>query len=228
MEVSSGSASLLTLPALSALIENTPLEELAPGDHLFRPDEVCVNLPVVVMGIARVYVRNEHNRQVTLYQLRPGAICPLSLSTLLQNSLYPAGAIAETRVQLRYLPGEKLKPLIQQSREASSALLDTIAGSLYEAIRTARSLMFAPLDMRLAQLLRNRFATAPDEVIHLTHEQLANELGTTRVVVSRLLKRLEHSRCIQLRRREIVLTDPEALENIIAPARKPAARAGAL
>jgi CRP/FNR family transcriptional regulator len=228
MALSSDRVSLLSLPALAPLMDKALRVEHAPGDSLFSPGEPCVHLPVLLSGVAKVYVSNDGNRRVTLYRLRPQAICPISLSALLQNSPYPAGAVAEGHLQVRYLPGDQLKSLIRESQETFSALLESFAGCVYESVRTARHLMFAPLDVRLAQMLRNRFTAAPDQAIALSHEELANEIGTSRVVVSRLLKRLEHANCIRLRRREIALNDPAVLDDIIEAARQPARRAGVL
>jgi CRP-like cAMP-binding protein len=172
MDLRSDSVSLLTLPALSSLIDDTPLVEHAPGDHLFRPDALCMSLPVVVSGTARIYARNAGNRQITLYRLRAGALCPLSLSTLLQHRRYPAGAIAETHLQVHYLPGEQLTPLIWRSRETFDAVLGDLADCLSGSLGTARQLMSMSslLDIRLAQLLRARLAKVADETIPLTRK----------------------------------------------------------
>ncbi|MGB5538448.1 MAG: hypothetical protein WBN08_21380, partial [Thiogranum sp.] len=81
---------------------------------------------------------------VTLYRLKPGDICPISLSTLLQHSTYPATATAETTVQIRYLSGEKLQATISSTPEIFSAFLKALTACLYDSGCTTRQLMSDP------------------------------------------------------------------------------------
>lgn len=220
-----GNARLLELPALAGLIASTAAIEYEPGEAVYKFGAPCTTFPLVVSGNARVYTSSDSGRRVTLYRLKPGEVCPISLSTLLQHNTYPATAIAETALQVRYLEGEKFITAITQTPELFSVFLDTFSGCLYNSVCTARQLMFDPLDVRLAHLLYEQFADSPDRAINLTHEDIANELGTTRVVASRMLKKLEHANCIHLRRKKIALNDANALKKLANNARQSSGRA---
>lgn len=120
----------------------------------------------------------------------------------------------ETSLKIRYLEGETFIAAVRQSPALASIFLDAFAGCLYDSVCTARQLMFDPLDVRLAHLLSEQFNQAPDQTINFTHEDIANELGTTRVVASRMLKKLEHADCIHLCRRKIALKDANTLKTL--------------
>ena len=206
--------SLLSLPAIAELIENTPVTVYAAGDVLFKGNAPCTGLPVIKTGNARVYASSQTGRQVTLYRLHAGGVCPISLSALLKNSTYPATAVAETPMEVHCLPGEILKTTITGRPEIFSIFLNTFADCLYESVCTANRLMFEPLDVRLARLLHDKLADNPEQSINFTHEDIARELGTTRVVVSRLLKKLEHAKCIHMQRRKISLHNGNSLKKL--------------
>ena len=126
-----------------------------------------------------------------------------------------AAATAETTLRVRYLAGEKFDIVLGQLPEISSVFLDAFVGCLYDLLCTTRQVMFDPLDIRLAHLLDEQFSNSPDQSINFTHEDIAHELGTTRVVASRMLKKLEHANCIRLCRRKITLNDAEALKKLV-------------
>ncbi len=176
MENNAANVSLLEMPALAGLIASMPVVERAAGEALFQSGEPCTNLPLVVSGNALIYATDQAGRQVTLYRLHPGDICPISLSALLQHSTYPAAASAETPVQLRYLPGEKLKTAFSSTPEIFSALLATFADCLFDSMCTARQLMLDPLDVRPAQLLNEQFRNGPDQAINSSLEGITHSV----------------------------------------------------
>ncbi|TCK18210.1 CRP/FNR family transcriptional regulator [Thiogranum longum] len=205
---------LLSLPPVVKLIENTPVSGYDTGDMLFNSGEPCAGLPVIISGNARIYASSEAGRQVTLYRLKAGEMCPISLSAVLKNSVYPATAIAESPMEVHFVSGDALKTTLIETPEIFGAFLHTFADCLYESVCTANKLMFEPLDVRLAGLLHEKLADNPEQSINFTHEDIAKELGTTRVVVSRLLKKLEHADCIRMQRRKITLQDANSLRKL--------------
>ena len=146
MKSNNNNVSLLETPELAALIASTPIVERAAGKPLFHSGEPCTSLPIIISGSVRIHARDSAGRQVTLYRLKRGDVCPISLSALLQHGNYPATATAETAVQVCYLSGEKMEAAINSTPEIFSIFLDTFAGGLYDSVRTARQLMFFTLD----------------------------------------------------------------------------------
>jgi CRP-like cAMP-binding protein len=135
--------SLLNMPELAELIASTRLVERAAGETLFQSGELCTTLPLLISGDARIYATDKNGQQVTLYYLKPGAVCPISLSILLQNSTYPASAIADTATLIRYLPGEAFTAALNSRPEIFRMLLDTFASGLNDSARIARQLLMS-------------------------------------------------------------------------------------
>ncbi len=129
---------LLASPALAGWIETLPLEECAPGATLFEPGEPCTRLPLLTSGRAMVYGHDETGRRVDLYRLHPGEICPMSLAALLQQQNYVAGAHAETRVRLRYLPGDTFRSRIAQDPASFAIFLETFSDCLQDVTSAVR------------------------------------------------------------------------------------------
>lgn len=123
---------LLASPALAALVESIQPVELEAGAALFDLGEACTRLPLLATGGAAVYASDKEGRPALLYRLGPGEICPVSLSALMQQGLYPAWARAGTRVQVRYLPGEAFRTLIARDPETFGIFLNTFADSLQD------------------------------------------------------------------------------------------------
>lgn len=123
---------LLALPALAALVDSIPPVELEAGAALFELGEPCTRLPLLTMGGVAVYASDKEGRPAILYRLGPGEICPVSLSALMQQGLYPAWARTETRVRVRYLPGEVFRTLIVRDPETFGIFLNAFADSLQD------------------------------------------------------------------------------------------------
>ena len=146
MKSNNNNVSLLETPELAALIASTPIVECAAGETLFHSGEPCTSLPIIISGNARIHARDNAGHPVTLYRLKCGDVCPISLSALLQHSNNPATATAESAVQVCYLSAEKMKAAINSTPEIFGVFLDTFAGGLYDSVRTARQLMFFTLE----------------------------------------------------------------------------------
>jgi CRP/FNR family transcriptional regulator len=203
-------------PSLHGLVEETPCFSFTAGHRIFRAGEPCRDLAILGSGTARVYVSGGRDRQVILYHLEPDDLCPVSLASLLSGGAYPADAIAETDVKIRYLQARTVKVLLQAHPELHAQCLAFLAASYCSSIGQTRDLLFDPLDIRLARLLSEQFKRSADNAIRLTHDDVASELGTTRVVASRMLKKLEQNDCIELHRRKISLKHSHALQKLLS------------
>lgn len=140
MDNNARNVSLLEIPALAELLASSPVVECTCGETLFRIGKSCASLPVIESGHARVYTSSTAGEQTTLYQLKAGAVCPVSLSSLLQHGSYPATAVATRDVKVRYLSGEKLQATISSSPEIFRIFLDAFIDCLYDSVCTAHLL----------------------------------------------------------------------------------------
>ncbi|VAW73387.1 hypothetical protein MNBD_GAMMA15-677 [hydrothermal vent metagenome] len=168
MDNNARNVSLLEMPALTELVTSTPVVERMAGETLFRAGDPCLSLPVIESGHARVYASSTAGQQTTLYQLEAGAVCPVSLSSLLQHGAYPVTAVANMDVKIRYISGEKLLAIVSCSPEIFRVFLDTFVDCLSDSVSATHQLMPDLLNKDSVNLLFGQPAETPDHSANLT------------------------------------------------------------
>ena len=181
------------------------------GTPLMRHGDPCEAFILMSRGTARVFQSGEGGREIALFRVRAGDLCVLTLSDLIASRPYSANAIAEEDVEIVVIPAEQFRSALARSEAFRTFVLSSIAGRLCEIMGLVEQVAFQRLDLRLACLLGQLFGQRNTDLLEVTHQDLANELGTTREVVSRLLKEFENTGCIRLRRGEIQLLSSETL-----------------
>lgn len=187
---------------------------MPPGTIVFRRGDACRNFLLVTRGTVRVYESSESGREIALYRTCAGDICILTLSNLLAGADYAAEARTENEVGAVLIPMPLFQNAMARSEAFRNFIMATLARRLSDVMRVVEQVTFQRLDLRLACLLGQLFERNKSKAISMTHEELARELGTTRVVVSRLLKEFERMGCIRLHRSQIELLSPEALARV--------------
>jgi CRP/FNR family transcriptional regulator len=176
------------------------------GTLLFDTGHACQALPLVISGSIRVLKRAESGREISLYRVRQGELCIVTVSCLLGADAYPATGVAETEVTAIALPRPLFLRLTEHHPPFRQAVFHLFAERLSGLMQLVEEVTFRKLDQRLAGLLAAR---AP--VILGSHQQLADELGSVREIVSRLLKQFEDQGWLKLARERVEVLDPEAL-----------------
>jgi len=165
-------------------------------------------------GSIRIYRQAADGREVTLCHVTPGDLCPLSLHALFHGGVYAAKAQTETRLLGIAVPSQEMLALVDRNPKIRHLLLKHLTGRLHELVELAGASVLDRLELRLACLLGQRFGQSQGKSVNITHQELANDLGCTREVVSRLLKGFEHLGCIRLHRGQIELLSQEALARL--------------
>jgi CRP/FNR family transcriptional regulator len=199
---------LAQLPAerLRALATAAPLQQVPAGTVLFEPGTRCEGFPLVVDGSVRVSASSEGGREIVLYRVTPGEGCILSGGCLLGHDSYRARGVAETDVTLARIPPALFQELLVRSEAFRRFVFDMYGTRLAEVMELLEEVAFRKLDTRLARLLVQR-----GPVIEATHQALADELGSVRVFVSRLLRSFEERGWVRLERERVTVTDPRSL-----------------
>ena len=179
---------------------------------LMKANQQCWNFILLLEGVIRIYLMAEDGREATLYRIHPGDICLMSLNSLLNNKPFKASAQCDTEVKALVLSADDFYRAMEVSDNFRNLVLKSLTGSVGELTDTFYNTIFQRLDMRLACLLGRLFERALSDTIHVTHQSLAQELGTTREVISRLLKQFEQQNCISLARGRISLNNKTNLE----------------
>ncbi|TNF35352.1 MAG: Crp/Fnr family transcriptional regulator [Gammaproteobacteria bacterium] len=186
--------------------------EVNPRTVLFSGSTPCDNFMLILRGIIRIYQTAEDGREMTLYRVEAGDLCILSLNSMLQNRAFNAIAETETDVAALVMTADDFKAAINGSETFRNYVLSTLTERLAETMYLLQGAAFNHLNMRLACMLGSLFERNKGNMLKITHQDLAHELGTTREVVSRILKEFERQNCIRLSRGYIELASAEGLE----------------
>jgi CRP/FNR family transcriptional regulator len=183
-----------------------------PADTVaFRQGDRCANYLLVLEGSIKVLARSETGREIVLYRVQRGGSCVLTTSCLLSQSRYPAEGITETHVRALAIPADTFHQGLAESEAFRQFVFDAYAQRLAEVICLVQEISFGQLNRRLARYLLQH---ASEDVVVITHQGLATELGSAREVISRQLKDFEQRGWIEQQRGQIRLSHPEGLESI--------------
>ena len=196
------------LPAarLDELLAAAPVRRVPAGSVLFEPNMPCEGFPLVLEGSVRVTKSSPGGREIVLYRVSPGEGCILSGGCLLGQNDYAARGLAESDVTLLKISPAQFQDLILQVPAFRRFVFDMYGARLAEVMELIEEVAFRKLDTRLARLLVQR-----GPVLNATHQNLADELGSVRVFVSRLLRSFEERGWVTLERERVSVIDPKSL-----------------
>jgi CRP/FNR family transcriptional regulator len=209
-----------TFPALAGASRAT-LEHIAEtgiprrvpaGTVMFSPHAPCAGFPLVLAGSVRVLQRYPNGRELQLYRVKPGESCLLSGSCLLAQTDYSASGIAESEVELLVIPPAEFDALVATDEVFRRHVFALFSDRLAGLMQVVEAIAYQKLDQRLAALLVNRDAESGE--IHATHQALADELGSVREIVTRLLRGFEDRGWVDLGRERIRVIDRQALAGL--------------
>jgi CRP/FNR family transcriptional regulator len=191
-------------------IEREAVALKAPaGRQLFMEGAPCTHFPLLVEGVIRAVKCGPDGNEILLYRLHPGESCVITVVALLGGTTYPAMATAETDLVFFGVPREAFLRLILQSTPFRTFVFGFLSERMAHLMALIDDVAFRRLDQRLAARLLTL-----GEPITLTHQKLAEELGTTRECVSRTLSALQESGMVRLGRRRIEILDRGALTRL--------------
>ena len=168
------------------------------GQELFRVADACTALPLIIGGRVRVRRPLPTGRALPLYTLGPGELCVLSVSCLLADFPYPAEGKAEGETVAATLPKALFRALVDEDAVFRNEVFGAFATRFSLLMALIEEMSMMRLDERLADLLISR-----GPVVHATHQALADELGTAREVVSRILEHFEADGLVRLGRGQV-------------------------
>lgn len=200
----------LNADQLAALLRPEAILQLPENTELFAEHQPCGGFPLVLEGSIRVIKQAANGRELMLYRVEPGGSCIISSSCLLGKTQYNARGVTETAVQLLVLPVPLFSSLIIQKPAFRDFVFHLFSERIANLMELVEEVAFARLDQRLAKQLLCR----PDNLLNVTHQQLANELGSVREIVSRLLKGFASQGLVSLSREQITILDRKKLTQL--------------
>lgn len=198
--------------AVDEIVRTAAPRQVTAGAILFEAASPCTGFPMLIEGSVRVVKSAPSGREVQLYRVTPGDSCLLSSSCLLGGAPYAATGIAETAVTLLALPPALFHRLLAEHQPFRDYVFGLFSERLADLMALVEAVTFYKLDQRLAALLLGK-----GELVRTTHQGLADELGSVREMVSRLLSNFQDRGWVELGREQIRITDPAALRRLAQP-----------
>lgn len=169
---------------------------------VFRDGDECTKFLFVISGSVRVQKLSESGRQVTLYRVAEGGMCILTTSCLLGNLKYNAEGVTEVDTVALTLSSIQFRELMHQSESFREAVFRSMASRMSSLILKIDEIAFGQINQRIAATLQR---LARNGVVEKTHQEIADEIGSAREVVSRHLKEFEKKGLIEIQRQHIRL-----------------------
>ncbi|NNE86545.1 MAG: Crp/Fnr family transcriptional regulator [Silicimonas sp.] len=186
--------------------------KLPKGAQIFGPGKPAENLLLLISGTVRVQQLSEAGHEIVLYRVHAGESCVLTTACLLAFEDYSAEGIAETDAEAILIPRDDFDELMSISKEFRAFVFESYSKRITDLFLVIEEIAFKRMDIRVAQKLLE--LKDDHSVLHLTHQQLAVELGTAREVISRQLKEFERRGWLGLGRGVIEIHDAEAIARL--------------
>ncbi|WP_345948882.1 Crp/Fnr family transcriptional regulator [Mucilaginibacter sp. PAMB04274] len=187
---------------------NSQLKTLPAETVMMQSNSYIRSIPVVLSGSMRVMREDEDGREILLYYIKPGESCIMSFLAGIHEDTSKVKLVVEEDSEVLMLPIAKASEWIKVYPEWADFIFKLYHKRFEELLDVINAVAFQKLDDRIVTLLKRKASVYGSNEFSITHQQLAEELGTTREVVSRLLKQMEKQELITLSRNKITLNIP--------------------
>lgn len=187
------------------IIADGEIKQMKEGDVIMDYGKPVRFMPIIISGTLRVMRKDENGNEIILYYLGSNESCAMAYTCCMEARKSEIKAIAEDNVELIAIPHNKLDEWLIKYPSWKSYIFNSFTQRFNELLKSLESVAFHKLDERLINYLRTKSKITGKTAIQLSHNQIAEELGTSRVVISRLLKQLENDHKLVLYRNEIKL-----------------------
>lgn len=201
-------------PVWQRISTNAVPVSIPAGQIVFQPNDPCQYFMFILDGSVKIYRAGENGRELVLYRVERGELCVLSLTNIMEGSHYNAEGMTETPVRGVRITVDEFDQAMAGSAGFRRFIITTLTHRICVLMKLAHELAFSQLDIRILQALCALARHQRTNTLSITHEQLAREVGSTREVVSRLLKQMEHKGYLRLARGQINVTVPENLMEV--------------
>lgn len=178
-------------------------KEVPAGHKLMEIGDYIKGMPLLISGVIKILREDADGDELLLYYLEQGDTCSMTMSCCMGQTKSEIRAIAETDAKLIMIPIRKMEEWTAKYRSWRNFVFESYNSRLNEMLQTIDSIAFLNMDERLVNYLREKARVNHDAIIRNTHQEIAYDLHSSRVVISRLLKKLEQMGKIELHRNYI-------------------------
>ena len=186
--------------------------QIGRGTHIHDSSADCLGLVVVRSGQLRAYILSEDGREITISRLTQYDVSLLSASCVMPDMQFNVMIEAEKDTEFWSIPACLFKNLVDESLAVSNFSRNLLSGNFSELMWLMEQIMWKSFDKRLAAFLLEESRLEETRQLKITHEKIANHMGTAREVVTRMLRYFQSEGMVKLTRGTIEITDEEALE----------------
>lgn len=202
-------------PVQQKLLSSTSMKRsVKAGTILHNGSLDCLGLLLLRSGQLRAYISSDEGREITIYRLFERDICLFSASCMMQSIQFDIVIEAEKDTEFWLIPSDKYKQVMNESAPLANYTNEIMASRFSEVMWLIEQIMWKSFDKRLAAFLLEESALEQTDILRITHEKIANHLGTAREVVSRMLKYFQSEGMIQLSRGTITILQTEELQQL--------------
>jgi CRP/FNR family transcriptional regulator len=188
---------------INEIVQVGTFKEVPEGSKLMDIGDYIRGMPLLISGAIKVLREDSDGDELLLYYLEKGDTCSMTMTCCLGDTKSEIRAIAETDAKLIMIPIRKMEEWMAKYKSWRSFVMESYHGRLNELLSTLDHIAFDKMDERLVAYLKEKSRINKDDTIYNTHQEIAYELHTSRVVVSMLLKKLEQMGKIELHRNHI-------------------------
>ena len=193
----------LTNKEQNYLKDNSKYIEVAKDSILFYQGDICKDILLLEEGIVQLYISGSLDERISLYEIKKGEQCIINTSSTLSHTKAIATAESKTFIKGWLVPQKVLRELMISSIAYQEYIFSLFSLKFSALTTLIEDIKFKRLDERVLDFLKSKDKT----IVETTHEEIANKLSTSRVVISRVLKDLENQKYIKLHRKRIELLD---------------------
>ena len=193
------------------ILDNLVFREIEKGTVIHNGSADCTGLLLVQSGQLRAYILSDEGREITIYRLFDRDICLFSASCMLRSAQFDITIEAEKDTGLWVIPAEVYRSIMEQSAPLSNYTNEVMAARFSEVMWLVEQVMWKSMDKRVAAFLVEEAAIEKTDRLSITHETIANHLGTHREVVTRMLRYLQGEGMVRLSRGTVELLNEKKL-----------------
>ena len=191
-------------PNLLQEIEKVGIQKTIPAETTLIESGTYIRaVPLVIEGSVKIIRIDEEGNELLLYFLHPGETCAMALSCCIGQEKSQIRAMTETQVKMITIPVQKIEEWSSKYKSWRDFVMKSYHKQLMDAFETIDIIAFSKLDERLKLFLKNKQEISNNDEIKITHQEIAKNLNSSRVVISRLLKKLENENHIELKHNRI-------------------------
>lgn len=206
-ELEEGYGFLFEDELINEILEVGELVSVKQGDTIIEYENYLKSMPLLIEGAIKIMRPDNNGDELALYYLEKGDTCSMSMSCCMGHQKSEIRAVAETDVVFIRIPVEKMKEWVRKYNSWMAFVFDSYKNRFEEMLQAIDGLAFKNMHDRLLSYLKDQVMIKKTTALNISHQSIAYDLNTSRVVISRLLKSLENDGKIELGRNKIMLLE---------------------